>query len=307
VNVPLSDGELYDRQLQDLDTTPRGVSDDAVVRLVASTFARSPLAADEMRDARVIAFLLDVSSRKATDVLQHGAADESRAIVIDDRVGLLTGLSRQRLSQGVARLLEARILDRSADDPPQWFRLSSAVMRPVGADQHVDWQAVVPKIAGHNAAVLLLRVVLDLVVVPWEWTRLTYDRLATRAVYSLGMAQRGVSQLLELEVLERDGHLGRGHDYRLSAWALGRGPALIQEGTLSQEPSSQNVAVARGSVPVSTKTLPAPGVAGTSTMAMEIGGLVFRVPVGTEIQMTVGPNGEMQYQVGSELKITPRR
>ena len=204
-------------------------------------------------------------------------------------------------------MLEARVLERSADDPIQWFRLSSAVMQPVGADQYIDWQAVVPKIAGHNAAVLLLRVVLDLVVIPWEWTRLTYDRLATRAAYSLGMAQRGVSQLLELEVLERDGHLGRGHDYRLSAWALGRGPALIQEGMLSQEASSQNVAVARSSVPVSAKNLPAPSVAGTSTMAVEIGGLIFRVPVGTEIQMTVGPNGEMQYQVGSELKITPRR
>jgi hypothetical protein len=275
--------------------------------MIASVFARSPLAVDEMRDARVIAFLLDVSSRNATNALQHGAEDESRAIVIDDRVGLLTGLSRQRLSQGVARLLEARVLERSADDPIQWFRLSSAVMQPVGADQYIDWQAVVPKIAGHNAAVLLLRVVLDLVVIPWEWTRLTYDRLATRAAYSLGMAQRGVSQLLELEVLERDGHLGRGHDYRLSAWALGRGPALIQEGMLSQEASSQNVAVARSSVPVSAKNLPAPSVAGTSTMAVEIGGLIFRVPVGTEIQMTVGPNGEMQYQVGSELKITPRR
>jgi hypothetical protein len=307
VNVPLSDSEPYSRQLQDLDTIPRSVSDDAVVRMIASVFARSPLAVDEMRDARVIAFLLDVSSRNATNALQHGAEDESRAIVIDDRVGLLTGLSRQRLSQGVARLLEARVLERSADDPIQWFRLSSAVMQPVGADQYIDWQAVVPKIAGHNAAVLLLRVVLDLVVIPWEWTRLTYDRLATRAAYSLGMAQRGVSQLLELEVLERDGHLGRGHDYRLSAWALGRGPALIQEGMLSQEASSQNVAVARSSVPVSAKNLPAPSVAGTSTMAVEIGGLIFRVPVGTEIQMTVGPNGEMQYQVGSELKITPRR
>jgi hypothetical protein len=307
VNVPLSDSDPYSRQLQDLDTIPRSVSDDAVVRMIASVFARSPLAVDEMRDARVIAFLLDVSSRNATNALQHGAEDESRAIVIDDRVGLLTGLSRQRLSQGVARLLEARVLERSADDPIQWFRLSSAVMQPVGADQYIDWQAVVPKIAGHNAAVLLLRVVLDLVVIPWEWTRLTYDRLATRAAYSLGMAQRGVSQLLELEVLERDGHLGRGHDYRLSAWALGRGPALIQEGMLSQEASSQNVAVARSSVPVSAKNLPAPSVAGTSTMAVEIGGLIFRVPVGTEIQMTVGPNGEMQYQVGSELKITPRR
>jgi hypothetical protein len=307
VNVPLSDGGLFSRQLRDLDSIPWSVSDDAVVRLVASAFARSPLGSDEMRDIRVIAFLLDVSSRMSSAALQHQAEDESRAIVIDDRVGLVTGLSNQRLSRGVARLLEARALEHSVDDPSQWFRLSSAVMQPAGADQYVDWQAVIPKIAGHNAAILLLRVVLDLVAVPWEWTRLTYDRLAARAAYSLGMAQRGVSQLLEFGVLERDGHLGRGHDYRLSSWALGRGPALIQEETLAQQTSSGTTTAVRTSTPVSVKSSPAPGIAGTSTMAVEIGGLVLRVPVGTEIQMTVGPNGEMQYQVGSELKITPRR
>jgi hypothetical protein len=258
-----------------------------------------------MRDARVIAFLLDVSSRISSGAVGHMAEDESRAIVIDDRVGLLTGLSSQRLTRGVARLLEARALERSADDPSQWLRLSSVVMQPAGADQYIDWQAVIPKIAGHGAAVLLLRVVLDLVVVPWEWTRLTYDRLASRAAYSLGMAQRGVSQLLEFGVLERAGHLGRGHDYRLSSWALGRGPALLPEEPSTRQTSSENAVAAHA--PVSAKSPPALNVAGTSTMAVEIGGLVFRVPVGTEIQMTVGPNGEMQYQVGSELKITPRR
>ena len=307
MNVSLTDNDLYGRQLRDVDTTPRSVSDDAVVRLVASAFARSPLAADEMRDARVIAFLVDVSSRTSAGALHYLAQDESRAIVIDDRVGLLTGLSNQRLSRGVARLLEARALERSVDDPSQWLRLSSAVMQPAGADQYIDWQAVIPKIAGHSAALLLLRVVLDLVVVPWEWTRLTYDRLAVRAAYSLGMAQRGVSQLLEFGVLERAGHLGRGHDYRLSSWALGRGPALIQEEARAEQASSEPAVAARAPLSISAKALPAPNVAGTSTMAVEIGGLILRVPIGTEIQMTVGPNGEMQYQVGSELKITPRR
>jgi len=115
-----------------------------------------------------------------------------------------------------------------------------------------------------------------------------------------------VSQLLEFGVLERADHLGRGHDYRISPWALGRGPVLTQEEASAQQALSKN-AVAGAPVSVSAKVSSAPNVAGTSTMAVEIGGLVFRVPIGTEIQMTVGPNGEMQYQVGSELRITPRR
>ncbi len=284
MNVSLTDREPYGRQLHDVDSAPRGISDDAVVRLIGSTFARSPLSAEEMRDARLIAFLLDVSSRASGEALHGSAENQLLAVAVNDRVGSLTGLSNQRLSRGMARLLEARVLEHSVDDPAQWFRLSSAVMQPVGADQYIDWQVVIPKIAGHGAAILLLRVVLDLVVVPWEWTRLTYDRLAVRAAYSLGMAQRGVSQLLEFGVLERAGHLGRGHDYRLSSWALGRGPALMPEEVLAQQTSSEDTVPARVPGPVLAKTSPAPNVAGTSTMAVEIGGLVLRVPVGTEIQ-----------------------
>ena len=307
MNVPLTSSETFARPLRDVDSAPRSVSDNAVVRLVASTFARAPLSADEMRDARAIAFMVDVSSRMSADAVDPVAATGTHAVVINDRVALLTGLSDQRLARGIARLVEARALEQAADDPSHWYRLSSAVMQPAGADQYIDWQAVVPKIAGHSATILLLRVALDLVVVPWEWTRLTYDRLAARAAYSVGMAQRGMSRLLECGVLERAGHLGRGHDYRVSQWALGRGPLLVPEEALVPQTSRETAVTTSLPISASAKTPSPPVVASTSTMAVEIGGLVLRVPIGTEIQMTVGPNGQMQYQVGSELKITPRR
>jgi hypothetical protein len=304
VNIPLFSGETFERPLRSLDNTPQSVSDDSVVRLVASAFARSPLSAEEMRDARIIAFVLDIGSRTPLGAIKP--ARESHAVVVDDRIAQLTGLSDQRLARGIARLVEARALEQSADDPAHWYRLSPTVVQPAGADQYVDWPAVIPKIAGHSAAILVLRVSLDLVTLPWEWVRLTYDRLATRAAYSLGMAQRGVSQLLEFGVLERAGHLGRGHDYRLSSWALGRGPALIPDETLVQPPPERSAVTSDMSVRVAPKPSSPPAIAGTSAMAVEIGGLVLRVPIGTEIQMTIGPGGQMQYQVGPELKITPR-
>lgn len=305
MNISLTDGGSYSRPLADVDTLPQEISDDLVVQSVAATFARTPLGIDELRDIRLVAFLLDVSTRTVDHPLSHGSVDSSRIVVADDRLKLFAGLSGSRIQRSISRLVEARVLEQAADDPPGWFRLAPRVMRPAGLDQYVSWGRVAAKIAGHVPAILLLRAILDLMVVPWDWSRLTYEQLAARASYSLGMAQRGVAQLLELGVVERASHSGRGHDYRLSPWALGRGP--VPESTETsrarapetplREPAQVSDAVER-LVPTSTSA--------TSTMAVEIGGLVLRVPVGTEIRMTVGADGELHYEVGSELKISHR-
>lgn len=303
MNVPLVDSSTYVRPLHNVDEGPRGASDDEIVRLLGATFARSPLGSEELRDARVVSFVLDVNGRVSRN--SAGSIDGTAASIADDRFQSITGLSARRVDRAIARLLEAQVLERSTDDPPRWFRLSSAVMRPAGPDEHVDWPVVLGRLAGHAPAILLLRSVLDLVVVPWEWTRLTYDRLASRASYSIGMAQRGVAQLLDLEVLERAGHAGRGHDYRFRPWTLGRGPAPHVEASELQVRD-----VARNTPGAAAGKLPAtPDVSAdtsTSTMAVEIGGLILRVPVGTEIRMSMDPDGEMRYQIGSELKITRR-
>jgi hypothetical protein len=209
------------------------------------------------------------------------------------------------MQRSLSRLVEARVLEQIVDDPSGWFRLAPKVMQPGGLSQYVNWSAVAAKIAGHVPAILILRSVLDLVTVPWDWTRLTYDQLATRAAYSLGMAQRGVTQLLEYGILERASHSGRGHDYRLSPWALGRGPIPAVAETPS---NTAHRSVLREEVQVGD-LVQQPVIADTnvtSTMAVEIGGLVLRVPVGTEIRMTLGSDGVPHYEVGSELKISRR-
>jgi hypothetical protein len=306
VNVSLVGGEVYRTPLRDVGSLPEAVSDDAVIQLVGGAFARVPLDVGDARDIRLVAFMLDVSSRfPRTDVQKVKAAKET-IVIADNRLGPIVGLSSQRIERAISRLLEARVLEHRTDDPPRWFRFSGEVIQAAGSDQYVDWSAVIGKIAGRGPALLLLRAVLDLIVVPWEWTRLTYDQLASRAAYSTGMAQRGVAQLLERGILERADHSGRGHDYRLTAWALGRGPLVISDEVFSPSISPENAGREKLSVAASVKPSSAKET-GISTMAVEIGGLVLRIPVGTEICMTVGADGEMQYQVGSELRITPRK
>ena len=305
MNVSSTDSGLYNKPLADVDTLPQGILDDLVVQAVAAAFARNPLEIDELRDIRLVAFLLDVLGRISDQQLAERSSGLLRVVVADDRLRSISGLSAGRIQRSLSRLVEARVLEQVADDPPGWFRLAARAMGPVGVDQYVSWNAVAGKIAGRVPAILLLRAILDLVIVPWDWTRLTYEQLAARASYSLGMAQRGVTQLLELGVLERASHSGRGHDYRLSSWALGRGeipestqlhhgtaPDLVPQGSVQLDTSGQRSVVVKPSA--------------TSTMAVEIGGLVLRVPVGTEIRMTLGADGEMHYEVGSDLKITRR-
>ena len=305
MNSSLADSGSYGRPLADIDTLPQEISDDLVVQAVAAAFARTPLEVDALRDIRLVVFLLDVLARTSDSQLNAEHTGFSRVVVADDRLRSFTGLSVVRIQRALSRLVEARVLEQITSDPPGWFRLAPRAMRPVGLDQYVSWGAVTTKIAGRVPAILLLRAVLDLIIVPWDWTRLTYEQLAARASYSLGMAQRGVAQLLESGVLERASHSGRGHDYRLSPWALGRGPISEFAQPL---PTAPRESISRGSVPVTdpARQPVAVGANTTSTMAVEIGGLVLRVPVGTEIRMAVGADGELHYEVGSELKITRR-
>lgn len=300
MNVSPTGSGSHSRPLADVDSLPYEISDDLVVQLVGAAFARAPLGLDEFRDVRLIAFLLDISARTSEQQLARQSSETSHVVVVDDRLRSLSGLSAGRVQRSLSRLLEARVLEQAANDPPSWFRLAPRVMRPAGLDQYVSWTVVATKIAGHVPAILLLRAILDLVTVPWDWTRLTYDQLAARASYSLGMAQRGVMQLLELGVVERANHSGRGHDYRLSPWALGRGPIPEPVRVIAQAVGQ----ISQGERTQVSDSARRPDV--MSTMAVEIGGLVLRVPIGTEIRMTIGADGGLQYEVGSELKITPR-
>src|SRR5581483_1881342 len=109
-----------------------------------------------------------------------------------------------------------------------------------------------------------------------------------------GMAQRGVAQLIASRVIERSVRAGRGHDYRFSGWALGRdarthpGPpeaasapsdAAAVEHMAARGPAADTVRPARPPVATPPPVHAEPG--GESTMVVEIGGLVVRLPVGT--------------------------
>ena len=144
----LTDSGLYNKPLVDVDMLPQGILDDLVVQAVAAAFARNPLEIDELRDIRLVAFLLDVLGRISDQQLAERSSGLLRVVVADDRLRSISGLSAGRMQRSLSRLVEARVLEQVADDPPGWFRLAARAMGPVGVDQYVSWNAVAGKIAG---------------------------------------------------------------------------------------------------------------------------------------------------------------
>jgi len=118
------------------------------------------------------------------------------------------------------------------------------------------------------------------------------------------MIQSGLASLVKLGVLEQSVRAGRGHDYRFSAWALGKAPAPKIVSPLAE--ASVRSLEARSSPPTVATTdrlSSSVNAAAESTMVVEIGGLVVRLPVGTEITMTVGPDGTPVYAIGPDLMV----
>ena len=290
-----------------------GVSDEAVVQAIAGRYARSRLTSEEVRDAKLVAFLVEIgnSSEISTGGLDH--SDDSLK-----RLATLGGVSRARVAAAVNRLLDAGVLVRREGDPPQ-LSFSERVVQPAGVVAHIDWPAVSARLHGRSPAWLIFRSVLESMRAPWDWVSLTYDALAEQSCYSVGMARHGVSQLVSVGVLERSVHAGRGHEYRCSPWAFGELASAAPESHSANRATPLERVVPRESVPempraragsysdLSERRATASAgerPAADSELRVEIGGLVLRLPVGTEIRMRVGDDGAPVYEVGPHLKFS---
>ncbi len=304
-------------RLADADALPLVTSDEAVLQAVAARFARSRLSAEQLRDVKLLVFVMEMEGGRLGAEGPGGLGRQAPLPGIADwgeQLAAAAGISRARIEAAAARLVDAGVL---VPDPATPGRLGFAadVLRPIGVAQFLDWPWVTSRLRGHVPALLIFRAFLDTVRDPGGWTSATYESLARHACYSLGMAQRGVAQLLAAGVLERSTHVGRGHDYQLSARALGRRPlpgetpepAPSERGELGAPPSPL-AALPTPPAPDARAVAPALASAGAtlSSMVVEIGGLVLRVPDGTEIRMGVQPDGVPFYQVGPDLKISRR-
>jgi hypothetical protein len=309
VDIPLADGLHLHRQLADADAVPLAVSDDAVIHLLGAAFGRAPLSSEGLRDAKLAAFLLDVDSgRLAAHRLPQPIQTGPTGRVLE-RLASLAGMSIVRARMAITRLTDAGVLEAACESAGGRLQFSSASLRPAGIPQFVDWIAVLGVLVGRAPALSVLRASMDLMRIPGEWTRLTYEMLALHACYSVGMAQRGMGQLLSAGVVERSVHAGRGHDYRLTSWALGRGLRTHSPTAVVTAPDAEQYlgrVVSKAKVPIASPGVKTALATDAGTMVVELGGLVVRIPAGTEIRMIVGADGVAVYELGPDLRISRR-
>jgi hypothetical protein len=282
-------------------------SPDAAVQLVAARYIRSPLDLGAIRDLKLVVFLLEVDGGHLARGLRSDAVGVAHNDHTAGRITALGGISRERVSAAITRLVEAgALLVEDGADPRLVF--AERVLRPVGAAEHVDWLSVLTRLHGQTTALLLIQAVVEMMRVPWEWVSLPYEMLAERAYYSLGMVRHGMNQLLTARILERSSHSGRSHEYRCSSLGLHGGPRYAESEVVNVSRAVAGPKAAstrRMDSETSERTAPAPPapMGSQAAMVVELGGLVLRLPEGTVISMGVDASGAPVYEIGPHLRI----
>jgi hypothetical protein len=314
-HVPRAVREISDSRdlVRGLNSVPLASSDELVVRTIAAAFARTPLGTDELRDTKLLAFVMEVDSGRLTSLRVPECPPFPPVSAWVDRLSVISGLSKIRVNTGIRNLVDAGVLVPLNELGPGRFDFSARVVMPMGTAQYIAWPVVLPALSGRAAALLVLRAVIDLTVVPWEWTRLTHEAVAEHACYSIGMVQKGLEDLTKPGILERSVRAGRGHDYRFSSWALGRGPVAARQ--LPLDASSPHDAPPDGSsspallteaFQVSRKAQPEARPVFGEKVTIQVGGVVMQLPAGTEIRMSVDGDGAYWYDVGPDFKVKSR-
>ena len=278
------------------------VSDHCVVQHIGSRFARSPLSAARLRDAKLLAFTLDI--------LYQVFIPGERPLLGDGYQSLAAfcGISASRVRLALDVLQESGVILQGVVklEGPIFH---DGVLVPADATYGLDWGVLVPVLQGRAVVLLTLCACVDLIPDPQEWTSVTYGALARHTCYSIGMVQSGLASLIELGAIEQAARAGRGHDYRFSPWALGRAPApaVVRPARPSVEALPRSL-----EAPSSLRTTPAvdgsaspmgSGEVIGSVMTVEIGGLIMHLPVGTQITMTISADGTPVYAIGPDLMV----
>jgi hypothetical protein len=287
------------------------------VQLVVARHIHVRLALDDLRDVRLVVLLMEVESGRLAGRRNIPAPFPYSAEALSRLAGI-GGISRARVSTVVTRLMEAGALTLEEGPDPRLVFVER-LLQPAGSAEYLDWPSVVNSLHGHTPALLVLRSVLDYLQSPSEWVSVTYHDLAERSSYSVGMVRYGIDQLAKAGVLERRMHAGRGHEYRCTAWALGRSaigsttslpvgdlveslpspPGLKVRDPEATPPSSITTgSIVAGQVPAADEV--------PAAVTVQVGDVIVQVPAGTVIRMQVTSDGATVYHVGPHLRLTPR-
>lgn len=279
------------------------VSDLAVLQSLQSRYARRPLSADQLRTAKLAALVAFIRAVES-DIAGQNAPWTVEFPLDPEPLARLVGSQPAQAAAAVGHLREAGVLHQVESAGSVWYRISESVFERAASAAELDWSAILARLEGEPAALLVARAFADLLSGSLtDWASIRVSALAEHTGYGSITVRKGKDVLVQSGLIEEDASPGQTSRYRFTAFARGLSEAPAPRTTAASPPGGE----ARPDGPVrATPGLPertapiAPGA-----VPAEIAGLKLELPAGTMVRLEIAADGRQLFRIGDHLVIGP--
>ena len=288
-------------RIRPAEAVPYLVSDLAVVRALQTHFARRTLPAEKVRAARLVALV--ASARAGGTELDRGLTPWTVEFPLDTAViAPALRLQLRQAEEAIRCLCDAGVLAVVRTAGTVRYRIAEEVYERSNTGDSLDWPAVLARLEGEPAAMLVARALVDLLPASSAgWGTVPLSVLGEHTGYGTITARKGKDVLVRAGLLEEEPQAGHTSRFRFSDFAheVGSAPAM-------QSPVAAAATSASATPVASTPTASIPVLeAAPAEVPLQVGGLELRVPPGTSIRIEADAHGRQTIRVGSHLVIGP--
>jgi len=250
------------------------------------------LSPEEQREAELVAFVI-WGERRAQAQARGESVEDGPVEASAERLARTTGVGEKAVRTALERLKRSGVLEEEDGET----RLTPLALRTEPMALDVQWPWVFRQVEGKTTPLLSTWALAQRINPPDEWAPVEFDSIGKVTRTSLRTIGRAMEVLESRGVVGREHRPGKADLYRFTERALGRAASLKQDDGTVREPTSRRIP------PASSVSAEAPeGTRGT-TRVMEVGGLQIKVPMGTEVTMEIGPNGEVYCRLAPRWRI----
>lgn len=294
---------------------------DREVALILGNELRRRRKADQRRLGRVL--------RTTTFLVWTESLDQDAEFSLDlGRLARLSGSSTSEIARQLEQLVDGGLLETLRVGAGTRYRWPEHVLQHSGAADGVRWSVVVDRLAGDPAALLVARVLADLLTAPYNVHEpLAYAEISTATEYERVRVGEAVEALVEAGVVDRRRD-GRVYQLRFSAdvctsWEpVGSAPESMAARVSPLRPRPEPVAAAPRLAPTSPgrageAPTPLPIPASSTGCTVRLYGQTLTlgpntpislgsVPDGVPVEIHFDAQGRPVLRVGDDLEIGPR-
>lgn len=276
------------------------VSDLAVLQALQSRYARRPLPAEQIRAAKLVTLVAFVRAGES-EVAEHTAPWSAEFPLDPEPLARVIGLQPAHVVGAIGHLREAGILQQVQSAGSVWYRLTEGVFERSASAEELDWPAILARLEGESAALLVVRALADLLPPPLaNWAPVRLSALAEHTGYGTITVRKGKDVLVGAGILDEDAQPGQSSRYRFTEFARGIGAPPAPAG-----PDLGPPPVAAVAPPTAVDPPPATNGSPTGTVAVQVAGLTLELPPGTVLRVEAVADGRQLVRVGDHLVIGP--